>query len=299
VDDERLTMQFVCRLLEETGRAEVIGSFINPLEAIEQIIENKPDAVFLDIEMPELNGLQLAERICESDIGCEIVFLTAYNEYALEAFKVNALDYLLKPVAPSDINRALDRVEKRRANLAVHTDNEAKVKVAALGGYSVWINGVSEPVRWHTVKCGELFAYFALQDSSAEVPKWKLVELLWPEKDSEKGDINLRSTICRLNKTLSEYGTGIKVISTRNNYYLKFDSLTVDALIIKRLAQSGNPCNASTLMEYEEAIASFKGLLFECYDFRWCEELRVSHLHYFAEVAYRLAEYCIEKGRNF
>lgn len=298
VEDERLTMERICSLLRETGRVEVIGGYTNPHEAMEQIFRHQPEAVFLDIEMPELSGLQLAEKIYESELQSEIIFITAYNEYALEAFRVNALDYILKPVTAKELNRAVDRVEKRSFNQAAVDNKVQKVRVAALGGYSVWINSHKEPVRWCTAKCGELFAYFALQDSSADVSKWKLIELLWPDRDSEKGDINLRSTLCRLNKTLRESGTGMRVISNRNSYHLKADSMTVDALEIQKLALNGKAIEKATLSEYEAALASYKGNLFEGYDFNWCEELRVNYQRYFVTLARNLAGYHMEQGNN-
>ncbi len=300
VDDERLTMELICRFLKNTGRVEVTGCYTDPFEALEQIFRQQPDVVFLDIEMPELNGLQLAEKIYESELQSEIVFVTAYNQYALDAFKVNALDYLLKPVAVKELERAVDRVDKRKPGHTRHVVETPGVRAAALGGFNIWTVGIdgATPIKWYTAKCKELMAYFILQGVAVEVSKWKLIELLWPDKDSEKGDTNLRSTLCRLNKTLKEYGTGMRIISNRNCYILKAASLTVDVLEMHKLAIDGTCMDQALPASYEAAIASYKGSLLEGYEYIWCEEQRVRCQRDFVTLCRRLADYYLEQRKD-
>ncbi len=300
VDDEQLTMEYTCRLLKETGRAEVIGGYINPVLAMEEILRLKPDVVFLDIEMPELDGLQIAQRIYESDQQIETVFITAYNEYALEAFRVNAIDYLLKPISYNELSRAVERVKKRRDSGIEPVSKTPKVKVAALGGFSIWIEEYKDKMqlRWYTKKCKELMAYFVLEGTLTEVSKWKLIELLWNDKDSEKGDINLRSTLCRLNKTLREAGSEMRVISKRNSYILKGDNISVDALELQKLALDQKPIDRNSLFRYEAAVSSYKGTLLEGYEYSWSEELRVTYQRCFVILCRKLAEYYLEQQRD-
>src|SRR5260370_12972341 len=96
VDDEPLAVGRLQRLLEETGRVEIAGSSTDPREALDQIRRHRPDVLFLDIEMPGMTGFDLLDQL--GDAQPLVVFTTAYDEYALEAFKVNSIDYLLKPV---------------------------------------------------------------------------------------------------------------------------------------------------------------------------------------------------------
>ena len=90
---------------------EIIGAFQKPKEAIAFIIENPPDILFLDIEMPNINGFELLNNIPENT--AEVIFVTAYNQYALEAFKKNAVDYILKPIANDELQNAVDKTIKR------------------------------------------------------------------------------------------------------------------------------------------------------------------------------------------
>lgn len=92
---------------------EVIGESALPSEAIKRIKEQKPDLAFLDIEMPEMTGLELSEAL--KDENCLIIFLTAHNKYAIDAFRRNAVDYLLKPAKVNDLREAVARVMKRKS----------------------------------------------------------------------------------------------------------------------------------------------------------------------------------------
>jgi two-component system, LytTR family, response regulator len=116
VDDEPLAIARLTRLLDETGRVEVIGSATDPEEAVEALTSSPPDVCFLDIQMPRLNGFEVLARLPSQPI---VVFTTAHDQYALEAFAVNSVDYLLKPVDPADLDRALSKVERLRSRLEV------------------------------------------------------------------------------------------------------------------------------------------------------------------------------------
>ena len=111
VDDEALALKRLSRLLLETRRVEIVGSATDPVEAVPAIIRAKPDALFLDIEMPGRSGF---EMLAELDPQPLIVFTTAYDQYALQAFGVNSADYLLKPVERAALTRALDKIERLR-----------------------------------------------------------------------------------------------------------------------------------------------------------------------------------------
>jgi two-component system LytT family response regulator len=111
VDDERLARQELRRLLGAHAGIEIVGEARNGEEALERIQQASPDLVFLDIQMPGLSGFDLLERL---DDVPQVIFTTAYDEYALKAFEVNALDYLLKPVAPERLAAALRKVHAPR-----------------------------------------------------------------------------------------------------------------------------------------------------------------------------------------
>lgn len=110
VDDERLARKELITLLSHHENVEIVGEAINVDDAKEKIHNLNPDVVFLDIQMPEKTGFDLLEEL---DQVPNIIFTTAYDEYALKAFQVNALDYLLKPIEPERLSEALARLQKK------------------------------------------------------------------------------------------------------------------------------------------------------------------------------------------
>jgi len=114
VDDEQLAREELCFQLEQLGGVEVVGQAANGVEAIEALERLRPDIVFLDIQMPGLTGFEVARHVVGAGLPTHVVFVTAFDQHAVEAFEVNAVDYLLKPVEKPRLEQALQRVRRRR-----------------------------------------------------------------------------------------------------------------------------------------------------------------------------------------
>jgi two-component system LytT family response regulator len=113
IDDEPLALERLKRLLEQTGQVELTGSTTVPEEAVAALTADPPDVCFLDIQMPRLNGFEVLAQLPRQPM---VIFTTAYDEYALQAFGVNSVDYLLKPIEPESLDRALKKVEALRGS---------------------------------------------------------------------------------------------------------------------------------------------------------------------------------------
>ncbi|NIM18776.1 MAG: response regulator [Candidatus Latescibacteria bacterium] len=113
VDDEKLARKDLKFLLKSMPGVSVVGEAKNGVEALEQIGKLSPELILLDIEMPGLNGLQVVEKLLKKGFETSVVFITAYDHYAVRAFEVNAVDYLLKPVAAERLKETIRRVRKR------------------------------------------------------------------------------------------------------------------------------------------------------------------------------------------
>jgi two-component system, LytTR family, response regulator LytT len=114
VDDEQLARDELCYQLERVADVEVVAQAGNGVEALSAVERHEPDLVFLDIQMPGLNGFEVARRLLQrEDEAPALVFVTAFDQYAIEAFEVNAVDYLLKPVEGGRLEQALTRVRRR------------------------------------------------------------------------------------------------------------------------------------------------------------------------------------------
>ncbi|MFO7658426.1 MAG: response regulator [Bacteroidales bacterium] len=124
IDDEELARELVKNYIKDISALALIGECTNGFEGIKAIQELKPDLVFLDIQMPKLNGFEMLELLDETP---EVIFITAHNQYAINAFEMNAVDYLLKPYSSerlvAAIHKAIDRIRKKEGR----TDNIQKL----------------------------------------------------------------------------------------------------------------------------------------------------------------------------
>jgi len=126
VDDEPLALERLRRLLEQTGKVDVAGSTTVPEEAVAALAADPPDVCFLDIQMPRLSGFDVLAKLPRQPI---VIFTTAYDQYALKAFGVNSVDYLLKPIEPEALERALRKIEAlREAGRSDHSDLQALLR---------------------------------------------------------------------------------------------------------------------------------------------------------------------------
>lgn len=128
VDDEKAALDNLSFYLSKFEDVEIKGMYQNPAEALPWIVKEKPDVVFLDISMPEMNGLQVAAEIYKFEENVKIVFATAYDEYAIKAFELNAIDYILKPFSQQRLELAVNRVNKQLSEQ--NTEKFAKEKQA-------------------------------------------------------------------------------------------------------------------------------------------------------------------------
>ena len=116
VDDEQLARDELGYLLGRMGGVDIVGQAANGVEALETIERLHPDLVFLDVQMPGLTGFEVARQMLEAPPSSEIIFVTAYDQHAIAAFEVNAVDYLLKPVDAGRLELALQRARRRIAS---------------------------------------------------------------------------------------------------------------------------------------------------------------------------------------
>jgi two-component system, LytTR family, response regulator LytT len=130
IDDEPLARQELQYLLERAGGVDVLAQGTNGIEAVELIRTHKPDLVFLDVQMPGLDGFGVLKKLLDRKVPMpQVVFATAFNQYAVRAFEVNAVDYLLKPF---DRKRVMQTIEKAQARLAAPAESSSDAKLDAL-----------------------------------------------------------------------------------------------------------------------------------------------------------------------
>lgn len=206
VDDEKPALRRAGKLLQAFDRVEVCGLFDSAKKFLEFALTS-PDSfelVLLDMEMPGLHGLELARELRVIRPEVHIVFVTAYEEFARDAFDVEALDYLLKPITDENLARMLNRCEKRVSDTGTAgSAAEPTVSVRSFGPFSV-MTGQEAPIRFRNSKSIELLAYLHHQ-GGRPIGKAQIMDALWPDRDAERSQVNLHSTVYQLRRDLEAY----------------------------------------------------------------------------------------------
>jgi two-component SAPR family response regulator len=270
IDDEKPAIEVLKLLLEKTGQICVVGSFMSAVQALSEVQNLKPDVAFLDIEMPEMSGLELAEKIIEAGNDIEIVFVTAYDKYALEAFRVNAIDYILKPISSDNILQTITRLKKIRPSLASPQIPTDKGRIYSFGRLAVYGAGCKQAVKWRTSKAEELFA-FMLQNLNNEVSKWKIMQVLWPECETEKLNVNLHTTVYQVKKTLLSANIEFDFTFVNGRYKLELPDVYIDAVEFEAITNAKITLSAASIERYKKALSLYKGNYLEENVYLWSQ----------------------------
>lgn len=262
IDDMKPALREMEYLLKKYSEIEIVGSFTDPITALEQIKSLGPQVVFLDIDMPVLQGIDVASKILQLDYNTEIIFVTAYNQYAVEAFELNALDYLLKPIDIKRLDKTVSRLLAKKQVAKEKLDN--KLIIQSFGRFEVFIEG-KEPVLFRTEKTKELFAYL-IHNRHRGISKEDIIEALWLGMDYERAVKQLYNGIYYIRKALLEYGISSEILSIDNNYKLKIESATWDRDLFVNLIDEGARGDIEALKKAESV---YRGNYFECEKYSW------------------------------
>ncbi|MGG4450179.1 response regulator [Brevibacillus porteri] len=287
VEDEKPILDLMKHVIGQNDHYTIVGAFTHPLEALACLPDLCPDVAFLDVEMPKMNGLELGSKINELSEHTKIIFTTAYKEYALDAFKVYAFDYILKPVTPAAIERVTNRLVKQLQMTAPIKQPMKNVSIQCFGGLDVR-NAGGEVVRWPTRKSEELFAYF-LCHPKEDISKWHLTDLLWPEMDESRATHNLHNTMYRLKKIMKEQELGIDIQKTGEGYLFHPMDQTYDLLAFQQFDLSSLK-DSKSAGGVENLCAMYKGALFDRKDFLWKAPLEERYRKKYTELVCKLVE---------
>ena len=269
VDDERPALDVLRLFLEKTDQIHIVGAFQSAASALEEMQSLRPDVAFLDIDMPDMTGLELAGKIIDLGIDTEIVFVTAYDRYALEAFRVNAIDYILKPFSSDDIEQAVARLKKVKPQPVKSQTPEDNGRIYCFGRLSVYGAGSGEAVKWRTSKTEELFA-FMLQNLNSKAAKWKIAQNLWPECESEKQlNTNLYTTVYKVKKTLLSANIKFDFTYINGSYKMELPDTYIDAAEFEALTDGEIALSEGSIEKYRKALSLYKGNYLEENEYLW------------------------------
>lgn len=292
VDDEQLALDFLERQLNKITNIEVLGKFLYfDIKKKEQLIK-EIDVAFLDIEMPEINGLELADQLLELNPKLLVVFVTAFNHYAVQAFELNALDYILKPIRLDRLQKTVKRIHQKLNNsthLFVSSADQLEVHVCGELAFKLNDN-TYEHVEWRTAKAKELFLYL-LHYKGRTIRKSELIELLWPKFDQERAYSQLYSTVYQVRKTLEKYKHHFSLKNIREGYVLSAQNVVIDIEEWENKINSAPPLQFSTIDEYEKIMAIYTDNYLEHYDYMWTESERYRLEQLWIKKVYQIASF--------
>lgn len=221
VDDEPLAGTYLVSLLNQCQGVEVAGTFRASQPALDLVEETSIDLAFLDIEMPDMDGLTLAERIKETDPLTEIVFATGYGHYSLEAFKRYALGYLLKPCNIKDVQHYLEQARALRTRRQT-----GQLILKAFGQFDAFVN--EQPLMFSNAKAKELLALLVDADGG-QVTMERAIDCLWEDHPYDESVKALyRRALRDLRLTLHENGVAEVLIRARGSVSLDMSAVTCD-----------------------------------------------------------------------
>ena len=264
VDDMKPALRELEYLLKKYPDIEITGMFTDPVTAIEKMPALKPQVVFLDIHMPQLQGMDAASQILDASPGTDIVFVTAFDQYAVEAFELQALDYILKPVDEQRLEKTMTRLREKA--LAQKEQEEKKLQIRCLGHFHVGWEG-QEPMKWRTEKTKELFAYL-LQHAGRGISKDELLDQLWPEDDPQKSIRQLYNGIYYIRKVLQNYGIGENHIAIGSHYHLQIGAVDMD---VRYYDQFEKGDTTGGIEELEALEALYRGDYLEGEYYPWAD----------------------------
>lgn len=210
VDDEKIILDGVKRTILKVYPDFEINCFTNPNEAINFINKNSCDVALLDIQMPEFSGIELAKKIKSLKEGINIIFITGYSEYAVNAFSLNASGYIIKPPRECDIINAFENLRYPIK------EKNTRIFVQCFGNFEVFCDGV--PIQFGRRKAKELLAYLVNKNGTTCNIN-ELCEVLWENSENiEANKVYIRTLVSELNKVLTRYDSANILIRNKQNY---------------------------------------------------------------------------------
>lgn len=196
VDDSTICLETLQNMCEQVGGMDICGAFTNPIQALSFADENPVDAAWLDIEMPEMNGIELAKKLRERHPHIVLIFVTSKEEYCSMAMRMKADAYIFKPYEMEDIKEAAERtrlLNKRRY---------MKLRAVMFGRFDIFVNNIA--LHFPNTKSKELLA-LCLDHCGGEVTMEEAIDKLWPEKDYDERVKRLyRKAVSSLKTVLAE-----------------------------------------------------------------------------------------------
>ena len=221
VDDSALMLDMLKALFDQIEELKDVQYFQDPRDALEYSESGDFEIAFLDIQMPEINGITLAQKIKKNKPGCDIIFITSESEYKSHALQEKCSGYLIKPVSIEEIQVQLHNIMRRDK-----TQEDFRMRVQCFGNFEVFVDGV--PIKFQRQKSREVFAYLVDRQGARSTVR-EICAVVWEDSDSESNaQAYLRKCISDMKATFAEHGMDDVLIAERGAYSVNKDAFWCD-----------------------------------------------------------------------
>ena len=312
IDDEKPAQLHLERLLLSDGRITPVQCFSTARDGLDFLAKERVDVVFLDIGMPEMNGLEAAEYIQQLDNNIRIIFVTAYADHAVEAFELHALDYVLKPVSSARLGKTIDRIAAWKSAMPeMAAAAEVKEPVSNAAEDDIQLPGLltfkhldiyrslgpeATKHKWRTTKSQELFA-FLFHHRGEWVSKEILLDKLWADVSLEKGLTHLHTSVYQIRKLLKEWSMTGKLEYNMNRYRLLPGNLVSDVEQFE-MGTGYTEVTSTNVEELRENMLLYRGDYLEEHDYPWAQSKARELKRKYIQLVMDLAEWNMKQGRG-
>ncbi len=256
VDDELPAIYMLKDLLLSYNQINIIGEFTDFEDVLASVDLQSIDVIFLDIEMATIDGLEAASILRQTCSDIDIVFVTSYKEYSLQAFDVFAFGYILKPIFKDKLDQTVQLLFKKH-----HISETRTFKALFMGQFELF-NQQGELIKWRTTKTKELAAYF-FHDSQNNISKERIIYDLWPETSYSKAIDLFHTTLSYLRSALKDATKDTAISHNNGSYFLEVEHVDCDFRIIENLYDT------RSFKSYDKAIKLYKGAFLEYDNYHW------------------------------
>ncbi len=305
IDDEEDALDLLEILLQQNKNVAVVGRFTDPFQALQAIEGTAIDLVFLDIDMPGLKGTEVARKMKSINPQLMVVFVTAYSEYAVEAFEIQSNDYLLKPVTLERLQLCISRMGPSALEQHQSQNEMVQPHIQCMGGFFLHLPGDQKrTLSWKTKKEKEVCA-FLIHHLDMPVDTDIMIEAIWPQHDLKKAKSYLYTCLSYLRKDLKESGLQVEIKKMGKGFVLSANGLKSDEQMVreKLLELNSNVDFDETL--FQQINDLYKGDYLEGSGYQWgvSRQVELKNLYiraliqcyeYFKTQNLSLAEECLQ-----
>ena len=285
IDDEYYALEGLRMELEGIDDIEVVGMYDSGEKMLSEVSSLNPDIIFIDIEMPVMSGLEVFKRLIDIEATPNIIFVTAYSQYAVQAFELRAMDYIMKPVTRTRLIKAIKRI-----SYEPRPNKGNKFSIKCFSHFSIIYDGEEINRSWRTGKSEELLAYL-ISECGKFVSKEKIADALWPELDGDKSVSNLYLAYYYAKKEMEKIGVSLPIFSVRGK--MRFDTgvdcdLTRFLTLINEIPSHTGINRIETM---EKAVSYYIGIPFEDKYYSWLSTFQQICEVKYSEMLYEVIEY--------